>query len=65
MKICWTVGVLPAIASVLSDVNVGIVDDISREANTEARNRIVSTLLNLSVNYVYRVHPKFSVTKYN
>lgn len=50
MKICWTIGVLPAIASVLSDVNEVISDDISKAANTEARNRIVSTLLNLSVN---------------
>ena len=49
MKICWTLGVLPAIASVLSDVSEGISDDISLAANTEARNRIVSTLLNLSV----------------
>ena len=50
INLCWTVGVLPAIGSVLSDVNVDIQDDISRAANTEARNRIVSTLLNLSVN---------------
>ncbi|KAL7540857.1 hypothetical protein ACHAXR_010426 [Thalassiosira sp. AJA248-18] len=50
MKICWTIGVLPAIASVLSDVNEAISDIISQAANTEARNRIISTLLNLSVN---------------
>lgn len=52
MKICWTVGVLPAIASVLSDVcEVRDSDDaISYAANTEARNRVVATLLNLSVN---------------
>jgi len=50
INLCWTVGVLPAIGSVLSDVNVDIHDDISLAANTEARNRIVSTLLNLSVN---------------
>jgi hypothetical protein len=50
IKICWTVGVLPAIASVLSDVSEVIPDEISRAANTEARNRIVSTLLNMSVN---------------
>lgn len=50
IKICWTVGVLPAIASVLSDVNEVVPDEFTRSANTEARNRIVSTLLNLSVN---------------
>lgn len=51
MKICWTIGVLPAIASVLSDANdSGITDEFVRDANNEARNRIVSTLLNLSVN---------------
>lgn len=50
IKICWTVGVLPAIASVLCDVNEEVTDEITLAANTEARNRIVSTLLNLSVN---------------
>jgi len=55
INLCWTVGVLPAIGSVLSDVNVDIHDDISRAANTEARNRIVSTLLNLSVNKTNRM----------
>jgi len=52
LMICWTVGVLPAIASVLSDVcAVRETDDASTYAsNTEARNRIISTLLNLSVN---------------
>ncbi len=50
IKICWTVGVLPAITSVLSDVNEVVPDEFTRSANTEARNRIVSTLLNLSVN---------------
>jgi hypothetical protein len=52
MKLCWTVGVLPAIASVLSDVReVNAFDDkIAFAANTEARSRIIATLLNLSVN---------------
>lgn len=52
LMICWTVGVLPAIASVMSDVcAVRETDDASTyAANTEARNRIIATLLNLSVN---------------
>jgi hypothetical protein len=52
LMICWTVGVLPAIASVMSDVcAVRQTDDASTyAANTEARNRIIATLLNLSVN---------------
>jgi hypothetical protein len=50
LKICWTTGVLTAIASVLADVNAVTTDKLAFNANTEARNRIVSTLLNLSVN---------------
>jgi hypothetical protein len=50
LKICWTSGVLNAISSVLADVNTKTVDEMSFNANTEARNRIVSVLLNLSVN---------------
>ncbi|KAL9188694.1 hypothetical protein ACHAXT_007072 [Thalassiosira profunda] len=48
-KVCWTVGVLPALASVLIDVGEEISDELARDANTEARNRAVATLLNLSV----------------
>ncbi|KAL3805048.1 hypothetical protein HJC23_003276 [Cyclotella cryptica] len=50
LKICWTTGVLTAIASVLADVKAVTTDNLAFNANTEARNRIVSTLLNLSVN---------------
>lgn len=52
IQICWTLGVLPAIASVLSDTNAvsNNVYSMTYAANTEARNRIVGTLLNLSVN---------------
>ena len=52
IKICWTSGVLPALASVLCDV-VGegagrASDEIARSADDEARVRAVSVLLNLS-----------------
>lgn len=50
LKICWSAGVLTAIASVLQDVHAVIHDEQTRLANTEARNRIISALLNLSVN---------------
>ena len=50
LQICWSTGVLAAIMSVLQDVHVEIQDEQSRLANIEARNRIVSALLNLSVN---------------
>jgi len=50
LKICWSSGVLTAISSVLQDVHAVIEDEQTRLANAEARNRIVSALLNLSVN---------------
>jgi hypothetical protein len=50
LKICWSSGVLTAISSVLRDVHAVIKDEQTRLANVEARNRIVSALLNLSVN---------------
>lgn len=50
LKICWTKGVLQAISSVLADVKVESMDELASSANVEARNRVVSTLLNLSVN---------------
>eukprot|EP01082_Thalassiosira_pseudonana_P004820 g4221.t1 g4221 contig15:589733-591122(+) len=49
LKICWTKGVLQAISSVLADVKVESMDELASSANVEARNRVVSTLLNLSV----------------
>ncbi|KAK1741803.1 hypothetical protein QTG54_007376 [Skeletonema marinoi] len=55
LKICWTLGVLPAIASVLLDVHEVIQDEQNRLANIEARNRIVSALLDLSLNKKNRV----------
>lgn len=48
IKICWTTGVLDAISSVLQDVTAQTADVYSANANVEARNRIVSVLLNLS-----------------
>ncbi|KAL7468946.1 hypothetical protein ACHAXS_009181 [Conticribra weissflogii] len=50
LKICWTIGVLDAISSMLEDVDADIYDTFAKSANTEGRNRIVATLLNLSVN---------------
>lgn len=50
LKIAWTSGVISAIASVLQDVQVVIQDEQNRLANIEARNRIVSVLLDLSLN---------------
>jgi len=50
LKICWTTGVLDAISSMLEDVDADIYDIFAKSANTEGRNRIVATLLNLSVN---------------
>ena len=50
LKICWSSGALTAISSVLQDVHAVIEDEQTRLANIEARNRIVSALLNLSVN---------------
>lgn len=50
LKICWTSGVLSAISSVLQDVQVVIQDEQNRLANIEARNRVVSVLLDLSLN---------------
>ena len=49
LKICWTVGVLDAMSSVLCDTNVTNADAYSVSVNLEARNRIVSALVNLSV----------------
>ena len=50
LKLCWTTGMLDAISSVLNDVKAPTLDELSFNANTEARNRIVSTLLNLAAN---------------
>ena len=49
LKICWTSGVLSAMASVLQDVEADIQDEQNRLANIVARNRIVSALLDLSL----------------
>ena len=48
LKLCWTVGVLDAIISVLNDVKAPTMDELSFKSNTEARNRMVSVLLNLA-----------------
>ena len=48
LKMCWSVGVLDAISSVLDDVNAEVGDSYSINANREACQRSVSTLLNLA-----------------
>ena len=48
LKMCWTVGVLDAISSVLNDVNAEVGDSYSINANREACQRMVSTLLNFA-----------------
>ena len=50
LKLCWTKGLLDAISSVLNDVKSPTLDELSFNANTEARNRIVSVLLHLASN---------------
>lgn len=48
LKLCWTKGLLDAISSVLNDVQSPTLDELSFNANNEARNRIVSVLLHLA-----------------
>jgi len=53
VNICWTVGVLPALTSVLEDCGKGTLDDAFPDRDiqndyVEARNRAVSALVNLS-----------------
>jgi hypothetical protein len=50
LKLCWTMGMLDAISSVLNDVKTPTLDELSLNANKEARNRIVITLLHLTAN---------------
>ena len=50
LKLCWTAGVLDAVSSVLNDVKTTTLDELSSNANTEGRNRMVSVLLNLAAN---------------
>ena len=64
VKLCWTMGVLDAISSVLVDAKSDtlLMNDATltsssyvQEANREARNRAVATLLNLVVSKTNRV----------
>jgi hypothetical protein len=61
-KICWTVGVLPALTSVLGEgsdldmaVSVFASDKRIREEYDAARNRAIATLLNLSIPKTNRI----------
>jgi len=49
LRICWTVGVLPALTSLLEDTGRSFVDVYTRREYVEARIRAVASLLNLCI----------------
>lgn len=48
-SICWTVGALPALTSVLADTGRAFIDVFTRREFVDARSRAVASLLNLCI----------------